>query len=97
VEPLGYLEMLFFTGNAVKVVTDSGGLQKEAYIMHRNVITLRNQTEWVETLKGNHNILCGIDSGKILRAVRRTDIETSFDDSLYGNGDAAEKICKILF
>ncbi|MDE7206531.1 MAG: UDP-N-acetylglucosamine 2-epimerase (non-hydrolyzing) [Lachnospiraceae bacterium] len=97
VEPLGYLEMLFFTNNAVKVVTDSGGLQKEAYIMHKNVVTLRNQTEWVETLEGNHNILCAIDSESILDAVRRTDIEENFNDLLYGNGDAAEKMCKILF
>lgn len=97
VEPLGYLEMLFFTSRAVKVITDSGGLQKEAYIMHRNVVTLRDQTEWVETLAGNHNILCPIDSRKIVESVKRTDIEDYFDDSLYGNGNAAEKMCEILF
>lgn len=97
VEPLGYLEMLFFTGNAIKVVTDSGGLQKEAYIMHRNVVTLRNQTEWVETLEGNHNILCAVDSACILDAVGRTDIDENFNDSIYGSGDAAEKMCDILF
>ena len=97
VEPLGYLEMLFFTNNAVKVVTDSGGLQKEAYMMHKNVVTLRNQTEWIETLEGNHNILCTIDSESILDAIRRRDIEKNFNDLLYGNGDAAEKMCKILF
>ena len=97
IEPLGYLEMLFFTSNAVKVVTDSGGLQKEAYMMHRNVVTLRNQTEWVETLEGNHNILCAIDSDRIIDAVRRTDIDKEFNDFLYGNGDAAKKMCKLLF
>lgn len=96
VEPLGYLEMLFFTSHAVKVITDSGGLQKEAYMMHRNVVTLRNQTEWVETLEGNHNMLCPIDSKKIIEAVERTDINNDFCDFLYGNGDAAEKMCKIL-
>lgn len=97
VKPLGYLEMLFFTKNAVKVITDSGGLQKEAYIMHRNVVTLRKQTEWLETLNGNHNILCDIDSDKILDSVKRTDIDIDFNDSLYGYGNAAEKLCKILF
>lgn len=97
VEPLGYLEMLFFTSNAVKIVTDSGGLQKEAYIMHKNVVTLRNQTEWVETLKGNHNILCPIERDRILKSVRRKDIDTDFDDSLYGDGNAAERLCEILF
>ena len=97
VEPLGYTEMLFFTSNAVKVITDSGGLQKEAYMMHKNVVTLRNQTEWVETLEGNHNILCAIDSERILKTIRRTDIEEEFNESLYGNGNAAEKMCKIIF
>lgn len=97
VEPLGYLEMLFFTSNAVKAVTDSGGLQKEAYMMHTNVVTLRNQTEWVETLEGNHNILCPIDCKCIMEAVQRTDIDKEFNDVLYGNGDAAKKMCTILF
>ena len=97
VEPLGYLEMLFFTSKAVKVVTDSGGLQKEAYIMHKNVVTLRNQTEWVETLEENHNILCPIDKSCILESVRRTDIDEKFNDSLYGNGNAAEKMCDLIF
>lgn len=97
VEPLGYLEILFFTSHAIKVITDSGGLQKEAYIMHRNVVTLRNQTEWVETLEGNHNILSPIESGIIVESVHRTDIEENFCDSLYGYGDAAEKLCEILF
>lgn len=96
-EPLGYLEMLYFTSHAKKVVTDSGGLQKEAYMMHRNVVTLRDQTEWVETLRGNHNILCTTDTESICRAVERTDIEDEFDDSLYGGGDAAEKMCSILW
>lgn len=97
VEPVGYLEMLFLTNNAVKVITDSGGLQKEAYIMHKNVVTLRNQTEWVETLEGNHNILCPIKDEKILESIQRMDIEGEFNDLLYGNGDAAEKMCEILF
>lgn len=97
VEPLGYMEMLHFTSNAIKVVTDSGGLQKEAYIMHKNVVTLRNQTEWVETLTGNHNILCPIDNQKIYESVRRTDIDENFNDVLYGSGNAAVKMCEILF
>ena len=93
VEPLGYLEMLYFTQGAVKVVTDSGGLQKEAYMLGRNVVTLREQTEWVESLKGNHNILCPINKDEILKAIRREDIEKSFDSGIFGDGNAAQKIC----
>ena len=50
--------MLFFTKGAVKAVADSGGLQKEAYILGTDTVAVRNQTEWVETLDGNYNVLC---------------------------------------
>ncbi len=96
VEPLGYLEMLYFTKGAIKVLTDSGGLQKEAYMLGTNVVTLRAQTEWVETLEGNHNILCKLEKDEILSSVYRTDIQTNFDQSLFGDGNAAEKIKTIL-
>lgn len=96
VEPLGYSEMLYFTKNAIKVVTDSGGLQKEAYILHKNVITLREQTEWVETLKGNHNILCRTDKESILKAISRTDILKDFDEQIFGRGNAVDKIVELI-
>lgn len=96
VEPLGYLEMLYFTKGAVKVVTDSGGLQKEAYMLGRNVVTLREQTEWLETLNGNHNILCKIRKEDILCTIRREDIKTAFDEHVFGDGKSAEKISKII-
>ena len=53
VELVGYLDMLFFTKGAVKAVADSGGLQKEAYILGTDTVAVRNQTEWVETLGGD--------------------------------------------
>lgn len=96
VEPMGYLDMLFFTKNAVKVVTDSGGLQKEAYILDTPCVTVRDQTEWVETLKGNHNILAKPDSDDILQKVNYTEIDFKNKASHYGIGDAADRICKIL-
>ena len=96
VEPMGYLDMLFFTKNAIKVVTDSGGLQKEAYILDTPCITVRDQTEWVETLKGNHNILAKPDSDDIFQKVNYTEIDFKNKANHYGIGDAADKICKIL-
>jgi len=88
VEPIGYLEMLYFTKNSVKVVTDSGGLQKEAYILNTPCVTLREQTEWVETLNGNHNVLAHIDEADILDKVNNTVISKE-KANYYGAGDAA--------
>jgi UDP-N-acetylglucosamine 2-epimerase (non-hydrolysing)/UDP-GlcNAc3NAcA epimerase len=96
VEPLGYIDMLYFTNNSIKVVTDSGGLQKEAYLMHKNVVTLRNQTEWVETLEGRHNILSTINTDNIVSAILDNNIAEYFDDTIYGDGNASKRICKIL-
>lgn len=95
VEPIGYLEMLYFTKNAVKVVTDSGGLQKEAYILDTPCVTLREQTEWVETLNGNRNVLAHIDEADILDKINNTVISKEKED-YYGAGDAAEKLVKVI-
>lgn len=96
VEPVGYIDMLFYTKTAVKVVTDSGGLQKEAYILHTPCVTVRDQTEWVETLIGNHNILCKPERESILKAVLHTTVDESAHTTPYGNGDAAQKILQTL-
>lgn len=95
VEPIGYLEMLYFTKNAVKVVTDSGGLQKEAYILDTPCVTLREQTEWVETLNGNHNVLAHIDEADILDKVNNTVISKE-KENYYGAGDAADKLVRVI-
>lgn len=96
VEPMGYLDMLYFTKNAVKVVTDSGGLQKEAYILDTPCVTVREQTEWVETLNGNHNILAHPIAQDILDKVNNTKIDNGNRPNYYGKGDAADKLCRIL-
>lgn len=87
--------MLYFTKNSVKVVTDSGGLQKEAYILNTPCVTLREQTEWVETLNGNHNVLAHIDEADILDKVNNTVISKE-KANYYGAGDAAEKLVKVI-
>lgn len=95
IEPLGFLDMLRLESNAKKIITDSGGVQKEAYILKVPAVTLRENTEWVETVEEGWNILVGTDNDKILEAIR--DFKpVGVPRSLYGNGNAAQEICKIL-
>jgi len=95
IEPVGYLEMLKLTMDSFKVVTDSGGLQKEAYFLKKQCITIRSETEWVETLHDNWNIVTGIDPEKILKAIYApTPLSKQKDE--FGNGSAAEIIVNKL-
>lgn len=96
VEPMGYLDMLYFVKNAKKAITDSGGLQKETYILNTPCVTVRDQTEWVETLIGNHNILAKPVTEEIVNKVLNTDIDYNKKADYYGVGDAAKKICELI-
>jgi len=91
IDPVGYLQMLYLTMHAGKVLTDSGGLQKEAYFLGKQCITLRTETEWVETLHDNWNIITGTDPEKILKAIR-SEVPSSSRNSSFGNGKASEAI-----
>lgn len=96
VEPVGYLEMLFLTKSAKKVVTDSGGLQKESYIVGTPCVTVREQTEWIETLIDGWNVLVSPSENELYAT-----ISASFDcgkdrQNPYGSGDASKSIAKIL-
>jgi UDP-N-acetylglucosamine 2-epimerase len=71
VEPLGYLDMLRLTDAARLVLTDSGGLQKEAFFLGCPCITLRTETEWVETVEAGGNVVTGVDGDAVLEAARR--------------------------
>jgi UDP-N-acetylglucosamine 2-epimerase (non-hydrolysing)/UDP-GlcNAc3NAcA epimerase len=95
-KPIGYLEMLYLTKNACKVVTDSGGLQKECYIMKTPCITVRNETEWVETLDGKFNILCNPVTEDIITNVNTNELEFEKYKDHYGDGKASEKALNIL-
>lgn len=96
VEPMGYLDMLFFVKHAKKAVTDSGGLQKETYILDTPCVTVRDQTEWVETLIGNHNILAKPNAEDIVNKVMNTTIDYDKKEAYYGSGHAAQKICELF-
>ena len=91
IEPLSYLEMLALLKKVHKVFTDSGGLQKEAYWLKKPCITLRDETEWIETINNSWNILTGTNPDKIKDAFKKNVDETSWVP-LYGDGDAGKKI-----
>lgn len=96
IEPVGYLEMVWLLGNAYMVITDSGGLQKEAFFFKKPCITLRDETEWVELIKYNFNVLAGAKKEKIIYAFRGHQFNTDYSIDLYGSGKASEKVCKEL-
>lgn len=97
IQPVGYLLMLYLTANAYMVLTDSGGLQKEAYLLRTPCTTLRDQTEWLETLENGWNILSVIDTENIIHCARRAlDCLQYEQPSMFGDGKAAEHITKAI-
>jgi UDP-N-acetylglucosamine 2-epimerase (non-hydrolysing)/UDP-GlcNAc3NAcA epimerase len=93
--PLGYLDFLELARNARAVLTDSGGVQKEAYLLETPCVTLRDTTEWVETVDAGWNVLVDLDADAALAALARP-VPTAERPSLYGGGNAAERICDVL-
>lgn len=97
VPPVSYLEMVRLESAARVICTDSGGVQKEACFCGVPCVTLREETEWVETVEAGINILAGSDEGRIHEAVRRQlDAPRNGGRDFYGDGTAAERIADIL-
>lgn len=94
-EPIGYLEMLSLEMKAAAIITDSGGVQKEACFVQKPCITLRDETEWVETVSHGWNTLVGADPEKIIKAVNSYKSPITKTD-LYGDGTSGEKILNWL-
>ena len=94
--PVGYIDFIALLQNSLKVITDSGGIQKEAYLLNVPCITMRKNTEWVETIKGQWNVLTGVDSKKIVKAVRRQTLNSKYSESVFGNGRTSQVISELV-
>jgi UDP-N-acetylglucosamine 2-epimerase len=93
--PAGYLEMTALLGSACLVLTDSGGLQKEAYWAKTPCITLRTETEWTETVDCGWNVVIGEEVGELKSFVKQVGDLPEWQP-LYGDGHAAERIVASL-
>ncbi len=93
IQPVGYFEMLYLLQHCSLVITDSGGLQKEAFFSKKPCVTLRKETEWIELIQNGFNILAGIDYSKIINSTKiMLNKKLDFSLELYGKGNAGEKI-----
>jgi UDP-GlcNAc3NAcA epimerase len=92
IDPVGYLQMVWLIDNCSIVLTDSGGLQKEAYFFKKPCITLRDETEWVELVENKFNILSGSKEIDILHAFYNGQFSNDYDESMYGDGNACKYI-----
>ena len=96
VPPLGYAEMLALVGLSRVVLTDSGGLQKEAYWLGVPCVTLRDETEWVETVAAGWNRLAGADADRLVDCVCQLAAALPVRLPLYGEGNAVARICAVI-
>jgi UDP-GlcNAc3NAcA epimerase len=95
IDPIGYIASLALIQGAWRVVTDSGGIQKEAYLLHTPCLTLREETEWLETVEAGWNTLVGVNGDQCKKALQEPAPEP-FDDAPFGRGDAAQRIVASL-
>jgi len=95
IQPVGYFDMLQLISNSHLIMTDSGGLQKEAYFFNKYCITFRDETEWVELVENGYNQVTGASAAKIIAAFNNSYNKVFHkSEELYGAGKAAEMICE---
>jgi UDP-GlcNAc3NAcA epimerase len=95
IEPVGYLDMLVLQQNARMILTDSGGMQKEAFFFGVPCITLRPETEWVETVEAGWNVVVGADKDRINAAVQEFR-PTGTPPAVFGDGQASERVVTLF-
>jgi UDP-N-acetylglucosamine 2-epimerase len=93
---VGYLDMLMLEQSARLILTDSGGMQKEAYWLGVPCVTLREETEWVETLESGWNLLVGTEQERILAGLQHSFPPADQHPALFGDGQSAPAIVHIL-
>lgn len=97
IDPVGYFEMIHLLQNCELVVTDSGGVQKEAFFFKKHCVILREETEWVELVQHGYNAIAGTRTDKIIHTVQTMmGKEADFSRPLYGDAHAGDKIVETL-
>jgi UDP-GlcNAc3NAcA epimerase len=94
IPPAGFIDIIALEKNAKLIITDSGGLQKEAFFFQKPCVILRDQTEWIEIVENGNAVLAGADEEKISNAFKNLSSRNDFTfPSFYGDANAAEFIC----
>jgi UDP-GlcNAc3NAcA epimerase len=96
INPVGYLNMVWLIDHCSLIMTDSGGLQKEAFFFSKPCITIRDETEWVELVDEGFNVVVGSNKEQIMKAYHENIFSDNFDVNLYGSGLASRAIVKKL-
>jgi UDP-GlcNAc3NAcA epimerase len=97
IDPVGYLQMVYLINNSQMIMTDSGGLQKEAFFFEKPCITLRDETEWQELVEHNYNVLAGACKDTIISLFDSHQFNNAYHIDLYGSGFASKSIvCELM-
>ena len=95
IPPQGYLDFMALSNNAKKIITDSGGLQREAYFLEKPCINIYDHTYWPEIEEDGWQEVTGMDKKQIVKSIRNFE-PTKLQSNIFGDGNAAEKISRII-